>query len=120
MSHLVSIQTQVRDATAVAAACQRLSLPEPVLGTAELYGGSVNGLIVHLPGWNYPAVIDLATGEVKFDNYGGAWGDPVKLDRFIQMYAVEKAKIEGRKKGCAVTEQAMHDGSIQLQILEAG
>jgi len=120
MSHIVSIRTQVRDATAAAAACQRLNLPEPVIGTAKLYSGSATGLIVRLPGWNYPAVADLATGAVQFDNYGGAWGEQAHLDRFLQMYAVEKAKLEARKRGHAVTEQAMHDGSIQLQIQEAG
>jgi hypothetical protein len=33
------------------------------------------------------------------------------------MYAVEKAKIEARKKGRCVTEQARQDGSIVLQIV---
>jgi hypothetical protein len=120
MSHIVSIQTKVRDTTAVAAACQRLQIPAPLVGTAALFGGSANGLLVRLQGWTYPAVVDLATGEVKFDNYGGAWGDQVKLDQFLQLYAVEKAKLEARRKGYAVTEQSLHDGSVQLQILEGG
>jgi hypothetical protein len=120
MSHIVSIRTKIRDSAAVAAACHRLGIGTPIVGTAVLYGGSVNGLLVRLPGWTYPAVVDLATGEVKFDNYGGAWGDQAKLDQFLQMYAVEKAKLEARKKGYAVTEQSLQDGSIQLQILEGG
>ena len=37
MSHIVSIQTEVRDPAAVAAACRRLGLPEPVHGTARLF-----------------------------------------------------------------------------------
>ena len=36
------------------------------------------------------------------------------------MYAVEKAKLEARKQGHAVSEQALQDGSIKLQIIEAG
>jgi len=36
------------------------------------------------------------------------------------MYAVEATKIEARKKGLAFTEQTLGDGSIKLQILEAG
>jgi hypothetical protein len=118
VSHIVSIQTKVRDSAAVAAACQRLSLPAPVVGAAKLYSGLVTGLLVRLPGWNYPAVVDLATGAVQYDNYGGAWGEQAKLDQFLQLYAVEKAKLEARKKGYAITEQALQDGSIQLQILE--
>ena len=118
MSHIVTIRTKVRDPAAVAAACGRLGLPAPAVGTAVLYGGQVNGLIVRLPGWVYPAVVDLATGEVKFDTFEGRWGDRAHLDRFLQMYAVEKATSEARAKGYPVTEHALADGSIRLQITE--
>ena len=47
MSHIVEIRTEVRDPTAVAAACRRLGLPEPVRGTATLYSGEATGL--HTP-----------------------------------------------------------------------
>ena len=66
----------------------------------------------------YPAVIDTQTGEVKFDNFAGHWGDQQHLDRFLQLYAVEKAKLEARKKSYAVSEQSLNDGSIKLQIIE--
>src|SRR5215467_16278717 len=101
MSHIVSIQTKVRDPAAVAAACQRLSLAAPVQGTARLYSGEATGLLVQLPGWQYPVVIDTATGEVRYDNFAGRWGEQAQLDRFLQMYAVELAKLEARKKGYA-------------------
>ena len=55
---------------------------------------------------------------MKYDNFEGAWGDQACLDRFLQMYAVERAKLEARKKGYSVTEQALQDGSIKLQIIE--
>jgi hypothetical protein len=118
MSHIVTVQSKVRDPFAVTAACGQLKLPAPVVGTAALYGGQVNGLLIRLPGWTYPAVVDLATGEVKFDTFEGRWGDRAHLDRFLQMYAVEKAKHEARAKGYPVTEQALQDGSIRLQITE--
>ena len=118
MSHIVTIQTKVRDPAAVAAACVRMSLPAATVGTAVLFGGHVNGLLVRLPGWTYPAVVDLATGEVKFDNFEGRWGDESHLNRFLQLYAVEKAKLEAKTKGYPVTEQALEDGGIRLQILE--
>src|SRR5437870_4331059 len=101
MSHIVTIQTKVHDAAAVAAACQRLNLPAPVQGTASLYSGEATGLLVRLPGWQYPAVIDTLTGAVRYDNYSGRWGDSQHLDRFLQIYAVEKTKQEARKKGLA-------------------
>jgi hypothetical protein len=80
--------------------------------------GQVNGLLVRLPGWTYPAVVVLATGEVKFDNFEVRWGDRAQLDRFLQMYAVELAKSESKAKGYPVTEQALENGSIRLQIIE--
>lgn len=120
MSHIVQIQTEVRDAVAVQAACQRLALTAPSQGTFELFAKSVNGLAVQLPGWHYPVVCDLASGQVQFDNYGGRWGEQSKLNEFLQSYAVEKTKIEARKKGHAVFEQQLADGSIKLTIQVAG
>jgi hypothetical protein len=118
MSHIVSIQTKARDPAAIAAACRRLNLAEPEQGTARLYRSEASGLIVKLPGWHYPVVIDLATGEVRYDNFQGYWGEQQHLDRFLQIYAVEKVKQEARTKGYQVSEQALQDGGIRLQIIE--
>jgi hypothetical protein len=120
MSHIVTIRTEVRDPLAVAAACRRLGLPEPVPGTAQLFAGPATGLLVRLPGWTYPAVVQTDSGRVLFDNYGGTWGAQEHLDRFLQLYAVEKAKLEARKKGYAVTEKPLADGSIRLSIAVGG
>jgi hypothetical protein len=119
MSHIVVIKTEVRDHVAVSAACRRLQLPLPLVGTAQLFGGQATGLIIKLPDWTYPVVIDT-TGNVHFDNYNGAWGDQAQLDRFIQMYAVEKARLEARRKGHQITEQMLADGSIKLTIRVGG
>ncbi len=73
LSHIVTIQTQVRDPAAVAAACQRLGLPVPVHRIVHLFNGAAEGLAVELPGWHYPLVCDPASGGLKYDNYGGAW-----------------------------------------------
>lgn len=116
MSHIVSIRTQIKDPAALAAACRRLGLAEPVQGTAKLFSGQAAGLVVTLPGWHYPAVVDAATGEIKYDNYHGAWGSQSELDRLMQAYACEKAKIEARRAGHSVTEQPLADGSIKLTV----
>jgi hypothetical protein len=118
VSHIVTIQTRVRDAAAVAAACERLNLPTPVQGTARIYETEATGLLVQLPDWAYPAVIDSATGTLHFDNYGGAWGDPQHLDRFLQAYALEQVKLQARRQGFPVQEQNLQDGSIKVQIIE--
>jgi hypothetical protein len=116
LSHVVTIQAKVSDVTAIEAACRRLSLAAPVHGTAKLFSGEIRGFIVQLPGWEYPAVIDTESGTVQFDNYEGKWGDQKELDRFVQIYTVEKTKIEARRRGHAVSEQLLQDGSIRVQI----
>jgi hypothetical protein len=120
VSHIVQIQTQVKDPAAALQACYRLALKLPVQGTVRLFSGQVTGLAVQLPGWHYPAVFDVATGQAHFDNFGGRWGDQKELDRFLQVYACEKAKIEARKQGHIVSEQQLTDGSIKLTVQVAG
>ena len=120
MSHIVEIQTEVRDPVAIGAACEWLKLPEPVEGVHRLFGGEVSGLGVQLPDWRYPVVCDTASGQVRFDNYGGRWGEQAWLDRFLQAYAVEKAKVEARRQGHTCTEQTLADGSIKLIVNVGG
>jgi hypothetical protein len=120
MSHIVTIKTQIRDAAALAAACTRLGLPPPEEGTAQLYASRVTGHVVRLPGWHYPVVVDTAAGRVNFDNYNGAWGSQSELDKLVQAYAVEKAKLEARRAGHSVVEQALADGSVKLTVSLGG
>ena len=116
----MTIATQIRDPVALAAACARLGLEAPTQGKAKLFATDAEGLIVRLPGWTYPAVIDTSTGTIATDTYNGAWGNVRELDRLLQAYAVEKARIEARKAGHSVTEQALADGSIKLTIQVGG
>ena len=116
MSHIVSIQTKLTDPAALTAACARLGLPQPQPGTAQLYSGEASGQLVQLPGWTYPAVVDCASGTIRFDNFEGLWGEPAELDKLLQAYAVEKAKLEARRHGYSVSEQLLEDGSIKLSI----
>ena len=120
MSHVVQIQTEVRDPVAIRAACGRLVLPEPVYGEAQLYSSRAVGWAVRLPGWRYPVVCDVEAAKIAYDNFGGRWGEQRQLDRFLQGYAVERARIEARRKGHTVVEQALADGSIKLVIQVGG
>lgn len=120
MSHIVTIKTEVRDANAVHAACQRLSLPSPLSGRHKLFSGKVDGLAVTLPDWVFPVVCDLSSGLVHFDNFAGRWGEQKHLDRFLQAYAVEKTKIEARRKGYSIAETPLKDGSIKLTLHTCG
>ena len=77
-------------------------------------------MLVKLPGWLYPVVCDTTTGAVRFDNYNQQWGKQEHLDRLLQFYSVEKARIEARKRGHHVVEQSLADGSIKLTIEVGG
>ena len=112
--------TKVHDPTAILGACSRLGLPVPKQGTATLFSGEVKGLIVQFPGWQYPAVIDAESGTIRYDNFEGHWGDKLQLNKFLQMYAVEKARIEASRRGHTVTEQQLSDGTIKLTVQIGG
>ncbi|AMV16410.1 DUF1257 domain-containing protein [Planctomyces sp. SH-PL14] len=116
MSHIVHIQTEIRDSIALSAACTRLELSPPVARTVRLFNAEATGLAVDLPGWRYPVVCQLETGQVHYDNFEGRWGDQRHLDRLAQYYAVEKTRIEARRQGYSVTERQLDDGSIRLQV----
>ena len=116
MSHVVQINTQVRDPVAVTAACGRLGLEQPKVETVALFSTQVTGLAVRLVGWRYPVVFDCQSGESRFDNYQGHWGKQEQLDQFLQAYAVEKVKIEARRQGHSVLEQVLNDGQIKLTV----
>lgn len=120
MSHIVEVQTEVRDPASIVAACSRLSLPAPIFGETKLYTTSAVGWAVQLPEWRYPVVCDVVTAKIAFDNFEGRWGDPRQLDRFVQGYAVERARLEARRRGHTVTEQSLADGSIKLTIQVGG
>ena len=85
-----------------------------------MFSGVANGLGVQLPDWRYPVVCDLSSGELKYDNYNGRWGEQQHLDAFLQAYTVEKAKIEARRQGHGVTESQLSDGSVKLTINVGG
>ena len=120
MSHVVTIQTQVRDPVAIAAACQRLALPPPTDGETKLFSQVVTGWAVQLPGWRYPVVCEVAAGRIAYDNFEGRWGEAREINRFLQAYAAEKACLEARRRGHSVTEQTLSDGSIKLTIAVTG
>jgi hypothetical protein len=120
LSHVVQIKTEIRDPAAVAAACRRLGLAEPIVETVRLFSAQATGLAVRLSGWRFPVVCDLASGQLQYDDYGGRWGEKSRLDAFFQAYAVEMARIQARKQGHSVTEQQLADGSIKLTFSVSG
>jgi len=116
VSHIVTIETEVRDPLAVNEACRRLGLPQPVVGSTQLFSAQATGLLVQLPNWRYPVVCQTEQGTLLFDNFQEYWGKRAELDRFLQRYAVEKARLEARKQGYDVSEQKLEGGAIKLTV----
>ena len=116
MSHIVTVETQIRDPAALAAACSRLQLAPPQQRSVQLFSSTATGLAVDLPGWKYPVVCDITQGRVQFDNYHGQWGAQSQLDRLLQAYAAEMILLEARRRGHTITEQSLADGSIRLTV----
>ena len=116
MSHTVTIKTKITDLAAVQAACSRLKLPQPTQGEVRLFDRVASGVGVQLDGWRFPLCIE-SDGNLLFDNFGGFWGVPEKLEQFQQAYAVEKAKLEARKQGYQCSESVLADGTIRLNVL---
>jgi hypothetical protein len=54
-------------------------------------------------------------GQVKFDNFQGRWGEQKHLDQFLQAYAVEKCRLEARKKRHLATEGGSEPASCTLR-----
>ena len=120
MSHIVSIKTEIRDPVALRAACSRLQLSPPVYESVRLFSDSATGWAVRLPAWRYPVVCDIEQRQLHFDNFGGRWGDQRELDRLLQGYAIEKTRLEARRRGHSIQERTLADGSVQLTVEVGG
>lgn len=121
MSHTLEVKTKFLDPRAIAATCREMGLPEPTQahgGSARLFDGTrvENALVVTLPGWRHPVLIDQKTGVARYDNYGGSWGSQAHLDKFTQLYAANKATQEAQRLGYRVTRQTLPNGSLKLNV----
>ena len=120
MSHVVTIKAEIRDPAALRLACQRLKLGAPTHETVRLFSSQATGWAIRLPDWQYPVVADTNTGQIAYDNFNGRWGNETELHRLLQGYAIEKTKLEARRKGYVVTECPLADGSVKLAVVVAG
>ena len=106
MSHLATIKTEVRDPVAIRAASARLKLKEPTIAN--------DTASVPLTTWGR-ADVNLKTGEVRYDTDYRR-----QFNAFMQAYAIEKTKIEAKRKGHLVTESPMAGGKVKVTITLAG
>jgi hypothetical protein len=120
MPSIQTVASRIRDPVALAAACRRLGLPEPMHKTITLCGVSITGSILPFPGCSNPVVIDLATGLIS---YCGTEDSPLALQhlsKLLQAYACEKAYMEALSRGHSISERKLEDGSIIISIKPGG
>lgn len=120
MSHINSVKIQMKDREAVKAAAQHLNLEFVGEKVHTLFNGqTARGMGFKLPGWTYPVVVDLSTGEAHYDNYNESWGQQVELDRLVQRYSAEVARGQAEQMGFVYSEQTLDDGSLQVELVSA-
>jgi len=125
MSHFTTIKTQIKDITALRAACDELGLAMVVNASARGYlenqikgdyviqlKGPYDIALNHQPDNSYGLTDDLWQGHVERE-VGKDYG------RLLQLYGVHKASREARKRGHLVRRSQQKDGSIKLTIAQA-
>lgn len=140
MSHVAAIQIELKDLDAIKAAVKRLGgvwkqgqktyawygrhvgdypLPEGFtknqLGKCDhafgFDGAKYEVGVIRKNDGMYTILWDFYSPGGLLPHMGGD-----TADKFRQAYALEKTKIEARKKGMIVREKAMPNGAIQLSI----
>ncbi len=120
MSHIVTISTEVRDPAAVAAACRRLGLPAPGTAPPRSSAARPPGCSSGCPaGPTRSSPTPTAAGSSSTTS-AAPGATAATSTAFLQRYAVEKATLEARRRGHAVAEQSLPDGSIRLTIHVGG
>lgn len=116
MSHVTTISLRVTDREALNRACRTLGLEEPTEGSVKFYDGTTHeGLVVRLPDYVYPAVVD-GDGHIRVDHFEGRWGAPERLDELMQRYGCEKVRLEATRAGHSVVERRLDNGSVRMTV----
>ena len=126
MSHFVTIETQIRDLTALEAACAELGVE--LLRDTEARGfanSTRHGeLVVRLKG-PYDIAANRANpndGTEPYELSTDWWNGHVEREvgpnygRLLQLYGVHKTIREANKKRLRVTRHQETDGSIRLSL----
>ena len=122
MSHFTTIQTQIKDVTALRDACRELGVELIENAVARGYGSNnqKGEYVIKLRG-----PYDIAVNRQQDGTFGLTtdwWDDHVEKEvganygRLLQLYGVHKARIEAQRKGYTVRRQTLADGAIKLMI----
>jgi hypothetical protein len=117
MSHFTQINTEIRDFDALRTAVVRCGGELVENAECRWYSGTRQfQLVVRLPG-RYDAALERQSDEsyrLTADWYGGHVARYLGRngDILLQLYAAEKAKLEGRRRGFSVTERQEGDAVL--------
>lgn len=114
MSHIATIDIQIKNLEALAEACHDMDATITHNTTVTIYETSVTGTAIQFPGWRFPVV--LRGSELIYDNYGGRWGDGAQLKRLRQLYTVKATIRAARRMGRCVIAQEERTGRIRLTL----
>lgn len=116
MSHIQSVDTELRSAELLERSCEMLGHQYLGMGIHAVYNRDVRGLGFKLAGWVQPCVADVETGKVTLDNSQGNWGDMAVFNGLKQRYGVEAAKEAITKRHLPFREATLSDNRIVLEI----
>lgn len=142
MSHVTSIQAEIKDIDAVKALCKEMGWTfKENQRTYKWWGMSVGDYplpqgqkesdlgrcdhAIGIPGttWEIGLRRNAQTGNYSLCyDFFGSQGQPLqaaigeKGQKFMQLYGVHKATLEARKRGYIVTRQSGQNGAIKLVV----
>ena len=126
MSHFTTIQTQIKDVTALRAACNEMKLPFLTNADARGYGNQTRhgDFVIKLRG-PYDIAVNRqpdGTFSLTTDWWQGHVEQEVgpNFGKLLQLYAVHKATAEARMKGFSVLRQPQRNGGVKLVLLAGG
>jgi hypothetical protein len=126
MSHVSTIQVEIKSLSALKEACRRLGFEFREQKTFTKWGISGDcDHAIHIPKAGFEVGI-VKNGEqynLLYDDYQTGGLDVAlgpNAEKLIQAYAVEAAREEAQRQGYSVYEEARQDGSIELHIQVEG
>ena len=141
MSHVVAIETEIRDLAALRAACEELGLtfnegktsynwwgrhvgdfPLPAGLSAEQLGYCDHAISVPDTEYEIGLIQDSISGSYRlvFDFFGT--GEKIinklgrRCEKLIQMYGVRKTTMEAERRGFQADRETQADGSVKVFI----
>ena len=114
LSHVVTVQTEVRDPPPSRPPAASSHCPSRSTARPSFFSGQAPGLLVRLPEWLFPVVIDRPPARPATITTRGL-GDERHLHRFLQAYVVERSPSRPAEE-LLTTEQSLADGSILVEI----